>query len=214
MTQLKIYKLSGRGRTPNIEEVDDVKNLTTRDIPRVLVKNIISLHETALPDVARGFAKNIHHIGLMDQVLQTASFSEAEHVDMESMNPEELYEVFYKESFLRNEDASKCLIYTQDGKIMGMAQVGKFGRDYKEISCTISNFILSPKLDPTTQAAITRHVASEAVSSCGEASLLASSSCASAYQTHGFNLTDSPTSPTSSPGGRRDKIVRYTWAGK
>lgn len=193
-TKMSLHELGGSGRIPSITKVSTpgMERLTTRDVPMSLVKNLMSLHESAAPGSVKGFARNIFKVGLMDELLTDAVQSRqslaspSKRVDMK--NPEQLMGAFYAASFLQNEEARECLVYSHEGKVVGMAQVGRFAPKIDGLSCTISNLVVSPKLDATSQGAIIRHVASQAKEQMGEATLLTAEPWGADYATHGFAI--------------------------
>lgn len=178
---------------PEIASVDSAGHLTTRDIPLPLARNLMALHESAAPESVKDFANTVYAAGLMDEFIAdvveptlnprgSPSYREA------MRDPAKLKEAFYAASFLQNEEARECHVYSHDGHVVAMAQLGRFAGDIDDLSCTIANFVVSPKLDTSSQAAVLRHVASEANQKFGEASLLTPEPWASSYTTHGFKI--------------------------
>ena len=191
-TKLVLFEIGGNGRQPSVTRVakPGADTLTTRDVPMPLVRNLMALHESAAPGSVKGFAKSVYRFGLMEELLsdvivpKSVMSSPRSRIDMK--NPESVMEAFYAASFLQNEEARECLVYSQEGKVVGMAQVGKFGADVEGLQCTISNLLVSPKIDASTQSAVVRHVAETASAQFGEATLLTPEPWGSAYETHGF----------------------------
>lgn len=193
-TKMSLHELGGSGRVPTVTKVatPGMERLTTRDVPMPLVKNLMALHESAAPGSVKGFAKNIFKVGLMDELLvdavesRQALGSPSKRVD--TKNPEQLMGAFYAASFLQNEEARECLVYSHEGRVVGMAQVGRFAPRIDGLSCTISNLVVSPKLDASSQGAIIRHVATTAKEQMGEATLLTAEPWGPGYATHGFSI--------------------------
>lgn len=193
-TKMSLHELGGAGRTPTITKVTTpgMERLTTRDVPMPLVKNLMALHESAAPGSVKGFAKNIFKVGIMDELLtdavesRQALSSPSKRVDMR--NPEQVMQAFYAASFLQNEEARECLVYSHEGRVVGMAQVGRFAPRIDGLSCTISNLVVSPKLDASSQGAIIQHVAGVAKEQMGEATLLTPEEWGAGYASHGFTI--------------------------
>lgn len=210
-TKLSLHELGGRGRSPEIKCVDSASRLTTRDIPLPLVRNLMSLHESAVPGSVKGFAKTVFKVGLMEELITDAIdtrsqlASPSKRVDMK--NPEKIMEAFYAASFLQNDEAKEFLVYSQEGRVVGMAQIGNFVPKMSGLSCTISNLVISPKLDPMSQQAVIQHIASAAKKETGEATLLTSGGWSEGYRTHGFAVEE--ISGNESPrreAARRDPV--------
>ncbi len=222
-TKLTLHELGGSGRVPDVTKVSipGTTALTTRDVPMPLVKNLLALHESAAPGSVKEFAKSMFKVGLMEEILTD---SIAPISPLKRQDPERIMQAFYSASFLQNEEAHECLVYSSEGKVVGMAQIGRFAPRIQGLSCTISNLVLSPKLDSASQGAVIRHVASTAKERLGEATLLTSEPWGSAYGTHGFSIERAglPSSDPRDPigaslmrteGGKQDSVVRCRWSG-
>lgn len=214
-TKLVLFEIGSNGRIPTVKRVDlpGSDSLTTRDVPMPLVRNLMSLHESAAPGTVKGFAKSVFQFGLMEELMNDVIrpkndlSSPRSRVDLK--NPEQLLEAFYASSYLQNEEARECLVYSQEGKAVGMAQIGKFGSDIEGLQCTISNLLVSPNLDAPTQGVIVRHAAQTAQEQFGEATLLTPEPWGSSYVSHGFLMEHAgPQSPLeeSEEASRRDPI--------
>jgi hypothetical protein len=199
-TKLSLHEISGGGRLPSVSVVS-APGLTTHDVPLPLVKNLLALHESAAPGTVKEFAKSMYKVGIMDELLTDAVRAHSPSKRSQMQSPESVMEAFYAASFLQNEEASECLVYSHQGRVVGMAQVGKFGQSAPGLECTISNLVVSPKLDAGSQNAIIRHIATAAKSKTGEATLLTAEPWGAAYTTHGFEIekVGPPTSPNRDP---------------
>lgn len=177
-TRLVLHEVLSDGR--KISKVDD--SLTTKSIPMPLVKNIMTLHESGAPGAIKGFARSTKEAGIMGEIFSEAmgSFKSG------SSDPEKLFEAFYATTILNNEQAKKCLLYSQGGCVVAMAQIGNFVPEHKDLSCTIGNFVVSPKLSESVKSAIVKHVAVTAQKEFGEASLITPEKWSKSYEEHGF----------------------------
>lgn len=198
---------SGRSQV-DIASVQGGGELTTRDIPLPLVRNLMALHESASPDSVKGFANSVYRAGLMEEFLSEAV--SPTHSSSSPRDPARLKEAFYAASFLQNDEARECLVYSEEGRVVGMAQIGKFAPDIPGLSCTIGNLVLSPKLDASSQTSIIRHMASAAKDRFGEATLITPEPWGSAYRSHGFHVEKPPSTSRNAEAGK-SYMVRCRW---
>lgn len=211
-TKMSLYNLDrSPSGSPSITRVTTPgsERMTTRDVPMPLIKNLMDLHESAAPGSVKGFANTVFKTGLMDELLADAVESRSGLASpskrVDTRNPESVMHAFYAASFLQNEEASECLVYSHQGRVVGMAQIGNFARHVDGMGCTISNLVVSPKLDSTAQGALIRHIAGTAKEQMGEASLLTPEPWGAAYSSYGFSIE--PAGPKiKDPVG--DAIVR------
>lgn len=218
-TKLTLHELGGNGRMPTVTKVSTPgsSTLRVRDVPMPLVKNLMALHESAAPGSVKSFAKNVFKVGLMDEFLTDAiepySALTVKDKKLDMKNPERLMEAFYAASFLQNEEAQECLVYSSAGRVVGMAQIGQFAPKIDGLSCTISNLMISPKLDACSQAAVIRHVAETAQTQMGEASLLTPEPWGTAYISHGFTI-ETPAGSAAEKDPVGTAIIRATGSAK
>lgn len=214
-TKLSLHELGGNGRLPHITRVrtPGSETLTTRDVPMPLVRNIMALHESAAPGSVKGFAKSTFEIGLMDEIMsdtiEPMSMLGSPSKRVNLRDPESVMHAFYAASFLRNEEARECLVYSQGGRVVGMAQVGQFAPDIKGLSCTISNLVVSPQLDAASQGAMIQHIAETAKTQFGEATLLTPEPWGTAYASHGFAVE---TAGLPAEARSKAQMVRCRWS--
>jgi hypothetical protein len=176
-----------------------------------LVKNLMDLHDSAAPGSVKGFAKSVFKVGLMEELLTDAVESRSELASpskrVNMRNPESLMQAFYAASFLQNEEARECLVYSHEGRVVGMAQIGKFAPKIDGLACTISNLVVSPKLDASSQGAIVHHVASAAKQQMGEATLLTAEPWGPSYASYGFSLESAGPSAAATAAGAAAELA-------
>jgi len=180
------------------------KEATLASMPPSVIKSTMSLHERAVPGALKAFAHGIHKAGLMREVMVDIVQPQSDRRGLSVDTPECSAQAFFASTFLSNDEARQFAIFSEEGRIVGFAQVGKFAPQFDDISCTISNLTIDPGLPRASREAIVRQISRLAIESEGEASLITQREWSSTYSPFGFEVDEQQLSPRSDLARKKD----------
>src|SRR5437016_5643171 len=102
---LQVEKPAGKQHHKvRIAQVIKEPNLKTNTIPLDLVRNLMSLHNEAIPGSVKDFTTKFIELGCGDEMINEVIAPQEPDLDLQ--DPERTMLAFYKYSFLQNDDAN------------------------------------------------------------------------------------------------------------